>query len=102
MDNRIDSNNISFDIDIIKDCISDMSGNIDEDNRSKFFDSIVVDRLDKCNKQYLDEYDRDLDRLLSLIEDGDISMNNILRSIKKIGRHTRTLYNIEMSIYNII
>lgn len=100
MDNVIRPENISFDINIINSCIKELKP---VSNRKDYFDSLVYDRLLKCNILYEEELNRNIDLFLKRIESlssEEIAKNSELkRAFNNLSRASRFLYLSEVILY---
>lgn len=97
----ISDDNISFSISTIQECINELN-DTDISNKSKYMDILVAERLRKCNDLYIEDYRKNMNKLIEYIEADMVSIRDIPRMMKKVSRNMRSLYVTENAIYSIL
>lgn len=65
----------------VKKCIEDLeNGRID--NKDEYILRLAIARLDKCNKKYMDDFDKELDKVIQNID--CIDMTKLLKCSVKL------------------
>lgn len=94
------ASDLSFDIDTINECIRELSEDRITD-RKDYFNLMVVERIDRCNREYMNDFDNELSKIMEAI-DNNCSIVYIAKLINKISRVTRGLYNSEITLYKVL
>jgi hypothetical protein len=84
----------------ISNCIEEVNKDIGD--RYKFYTSLVIERLDKCNRLYLSDFDNELNELMHRVsnDDPNIDMSKLIKYSSKI---TSSLYDkLLLSVKNLI
>lgn len=99
MQQIIKSNNISFDIDILKECISELSP---IDDREEFFNCLVSNRLEICNKRCIEEFNNQLNMIERKLDPDNVNLNKLSRAIKSMSKLSSSLYKTQITLYKVL
>lgn len=94
------SDNISFNIDLLNECIEEVSSPIRD--RSRFFDSLVMERLDKCNKSCIEDFSNKLDIIDSKLERNNFNMREIFSVVKKLTKASSSVYSTQITLFKLM
>lgn len=101
MNDRITEDNLSFDINIINECINEMHSTEVKD-KDKYFSDIVSERFTECNRVYMDEFDTVLNNLYDYIVSDEFNMKRIPSVMTRLDKLAKTLYKTQLSLYKIL
>lgn len=95
---RIHENNITFNKNIIKECISELKS---INNKELYFNNLVQERLNKCNNVYINEFNDKLDQLVEKVNEAN-DIRVISKSVIKLTNLLSSLCNTEITLYKAL
>lgn len=87
---------VSFDIDILKECQKEFSYPITD--KKAYMQTLILERLDDCNKQQLKEFDSWLDTVNAYVESDDCDLFDLARVVTRLSRYSKQLCNAELTL----
>lgn len=94
----ITENNICFNIDTIKECMDEL---VSIDNKKEYFNMLVQERLEKCNKVYIEEFNNKLDNLIRDVSKCD-NLKVMSRTLVKLSKLLSNLCSAELTLYKVL
>lgn len=91
---------IKFNVDIIDECIEEMSTPIQ--NREMFLTSCICERLDKCNKLYLDEFNIELTEVEDIINNPNVDIPSLSYVVKRLSKLSSSVSLVALELLDII
>lgn len=92
--------NPNFSISIIESCMSELSDPIL--NKLSYFDRLVYERIEKCNRSYMDDFDEQLQKIEDYAMSPECDVVSIGNMMKKLSRLTQSIYKTELSLYKVL
>lgn len=93
-------NNISLDVQIINECLSELEDPIID--KQAYFNDRVKDRLNKCNKIYLDNVDTELSKLEHTLTDNYSDIKTLSKALNSLSKLSSNLYRTELNLLDIL
>lgn len=94
----LSEDNIRFDNNIILECIDEMKS---LDNKEKFFNDMVRERLNKCNDCYVNEFEEKIDNLVERVLSSN-DLKTIGRAMIKLSKMAGSLCSTEITLYRAL
>ena len=92
--------NLNFDISVIEECIEELSEPITD--RKSYFDKMVYERIEKCNRSYMDDFDEQLRKIEDYAMSPSCDLIAIGNMMKRLSRLTQSIYKTELSLYKVL
>ena len=96
--NVIKSDNISFNTDVIKECLKEMD--YEDIDKYTFMSDCVAERLSVCNDRYLADYDSKLNVLERGID--SVSMASMFKIIRRASKVSESMYKTELTLIRLL
>lgn len=93
-------NNISLDVQIINECLLELEDPIID--KQAYFNDRVKDRLNKCNKIYLDNVDTELSKLEHTLTDNYSDIKTLSKALNSLSKLSSNLYRTELNLLDIL
>ena len=90
----ISLDNISFDIELIQELEAELHP---VPSKSVYLNQLILERLNKCNQRYLNEFDNIIDELYKSALDSDIS--RLARVMNRLSKMSANIYQTELRMY---
>ena len=92
--------NLNFSVPVIESCMAELSDPII--NKISFFDRLVYDRIEKCNRSYMNDFDEQLKKIEDYAMSPECDVISIGNMMKKLSKLTQSIYKTELSLYKVL
>lgn len=93
------TDSISFDIDLLEECIFEMSPISD---REEFFHNLINNRLEACNRRCIDDFNSQLDLIERQLDPDKLDLDKLCKAIKSVSKISTSLYRTQITLYKVL
>lgn len=93
------TDSISFDIDLLKECMLEMEPIVD---KKRFFHQLISERLEACNKRCIDDFNSQLDMIERQLDPDNLDLDKLCRTIKSMSKISTSLYRTQITLYKVL
>ena len=89
---------LNFDIDLLRDCQKEFVS-VD---KQQFLQSRIMDRLEQCNAEQLEDFDQWLKEVNDFVDSEDCNILDLARVVNRLSRYSKQLCSVELTLFDLL